>query len=267
MRCCADAARRAILIRNMPFELLNESTLEEFAGERAFDRGVDYFKEGHVAGITEQNRVITARVRGTHEYRVKLWAPEDELAFDCNCPVGQDRVFCKHCVAVGLAWLDLCEHKGGASQRRSKRAVTDEKIRSHLIQEDKDALIELVLEQCERDSEFRNRLVLLAAAKRGDGPDLAAFRAAINQAIRHRNFVEYARMPAYVRGIETVVDSLDAMLKRGHHKAVRELVEGALRQMEAAMNQVDDSDGMMGGVLCRLQGLHLASCREPNPIR
>ncbi len=244
----------------MPLELLNESILEELAGERAFDRGVNYFEEGHVAGIKEQNGVITARVRGTHEYRVKLWAPEDELAFDCNCPVGQDRVFCKHCVAVGLAWLDLCEHKGGASQRQSKRAVTDEKIRSHLIQEDKDALIELVLEQCERDPEFRDRLVLLAAQKDGDGPDLAAFRAVIDKAIRHRGFVEYARMPAYARGIETVIDSLDALLKRGHKKAVRELVERALRQMESAMNAVDDSDGMMGGILCRLQELHLASC-------
>jgi uncharacterized Zn finger protein len=245
----------------MPFELLNESALEKLAGERAFDRGVDYFEEGHVAGIKEQNGVITARVRGTPEYCVKLWAFGDELAFDCNCPVGQDRVFCKHCVAVGLAWLDQCENKGGASQRQSKRAVTDEEIRSHLMQEDKDALIELVLEQCERDPEFRDRLVLLAAEKGEDGPDLSAFRAAIDKAIRHRGFVEYAGMPAYARGIETVIDSLDALLKRGHNKAVRELVEWALRQMESAMNAVDDSDGMMGGILCRLQELHLASCR------
>lgn len=260
MHCCAVAARRAILIRNMPFELLNESTLEELAGERTFARGVDYFENGHVAGIKEQNGVITARVRGTHEYRVKLWASEDELAFDCNCPVGQDRVFCKHCVAVGLAWLDRCEHKGGASQRQSKRAVTDEEIRSHLMREDKAALIELVLEQCERDLEFRERMVLLAAEKCGSGPNFAAFRAALDKAIRHRGFVEYARMPTYARGIETVINSLEALLKSGHNKAVRELVERALRQMESAMNAVDDSDGMMGGILCRLQELHLASC-------
>ena len=41
----------------MPFELLNESTLEELAGERAFDRGVDYFEEGRVAGLKEQDGV------------------------------------------------------------------------------------------------------------------------------------------------------------------------------------------------------------------
>jgi uncharacterized Zn finger protein len=246
----------------MPFELLNESALEELAGERAFDRGVDYFEEGHVAGIKEQNGVITAGVRGTHEYRVRLWEAEDELAFDCNCPVGQDRIFCKHCVAVGLAWLDRCEQKDGEPLYPGrKRAITDKEIRAHLMREDKDALIELVLEQCERDSEFRDRLVLLAAEKSGDGPDLATFRAAIDKAVRHGRFVEYARMPAYTRGIETVIDSLDALLKRGHNKSVLELVEWALRQMEPAMNAVDDSDGLMGGILYRLQELHLASCR------
>src|SRR6266511_1616640 len=149
----------------MPFELLNESTLEELAGERAFDRGVDYFEEGRVAGLKEQDGVITARVRGTYEYRVKLWADEDELTFDCNCPVGQDRIFCKHCVAVGLAWLDRCEQKKRAPRPQRRRAITDKEIRAHLMREDKDALIALVLEQCERDSEFRDRMVLLAAEK------------------------------------------------------------------------------------------------------
>lgn len=65
------------------------------------------------------------------------------------------------------------------------RAIADEEIRVHLMREDKDALIGLVLEQCERDSEFRDRLVLLAAEKSGDGPDLAEFRAAIGKAMRH----------------------------------------------------------------------------------
>jgi tetratricopeptide (TPR) repeat protein len=72
-------------------------------------------------------------------------------------------------------------------------------------------------------------------------------------------------MPQYARGIEAVVDSLDNLLKRGHAAEVRELTERALKQMESAMNHVDDSDGFMGGILEWLQELHLAACRAAKP--
>ena len=114
----------------------------------------------------------------------------------------------------------------------------------------------------------RDRLVLMTAEKDGNEPDLPAFRAAIDKAIRHRGFVDYGRMPAYARGIEAVIDSLDALLKCGHAKAVRELVERALQRLESAMDDVDDSDGYMGGILERFQDLHLAACRvkKPDPV-
>jgi hypothetical protein len=90
---CVDRSQWAILVRNMLSKLLNEAALEDLAGERAFDRGADYFADGHVAGLKEDKGAITARVRGTHDYRVKLWSEDGELAFECNCPVGQDSVF------------------------------------------------------------------------------------------------------------------------------------------------------------------------------
>jgi uncharacterized Zn finger protein len=143
--------------------LLTEAALEELAGERAFERGADYFAEGQVVGLKEQNGAITARVRGTYYYHVKLWAGGEELAFACNCPVGKDRVFCKHCVAVGLAWLDHRKQSSAVSRRQTKRDVTDEEIRSHLMKQDKNALVDLALSHAEWDSEFRDRLVLMTA--------------------------------------------------------------------------------------------------------
>ncbi len=245
--------------------LLNETTLEELAGERAFERGADYFADGHVVGLKEGNGAITARVRGTYYYHVNLWAEDEELMFECNCPVGQDHVFCKHCVAVGLTWLDRREQKGGVSQRQTKREVTEDEIRAHLMAQGKSALVELVLNHADWDSEFRDRLALMTAQKGGKRPDLAAFRAAVDKATRRRGFVDYAKMPQYARGIEAVVDSLDNLLKHGHAEEVRELTERALRQMESAMNHVDDSDGFMGGILDRLQDLHHTACCAAKP--
>jgi uncharacterized Zn finger protein len=249
----------------MLVDLLNKDVLVELAGERAFERGADYFADGHVVGIKEENAAITARVRGTYYYRVKLWAEDEELNSECNCPVGQDGVFCKHCVAAGLAWLERRKQKGGATRRQTKRDVTDEEIRAHLMGQDKSSLVELVMNHAEWDSDFRNRLVLATAQRGWKAPDLAAFRAAIDKAIRQRSFVDYGRMPEYARGIEAAVNSLGDLLKRGHTNEVRGLTERALKQMESAMNYVDDSDGFMGGILDQLQELHLSACRAAKP--
>ena len=100
--------------------VLNRDALLELAGERAFERGMDYFAEGRVVGLKEEKGTTTARVRGTSYYRVKLWAEDGEVAFDCNCPVGQDDVFCKHGVAVGLAWLEQRQQKTGVRRHQTR---------------------------------------------------------------------------------------------------------------------------------------------------
>jgi uncharacterized Zn finger protein len=260
-----SAKRRTVPMSKKLTDLLTEATLNELAGERAFERGVDYFADGHVVGLKEESGAITARVRGTYYYCVRLCAEGEKLAFECACPVGRDRVFCKHCVAVGLAWLDGRNQKSSCSQSQTKREITEEEIREHLMAQEKNALVELLLDHADWDVEFRDRLVLMTAEKGGKQPDLSAFRAAIDKAVHHRGFVDYGRVPAYARGIEAVIDSLAAMLKRGHAEAVRQLTERALQQMESAMNHVDDSDGFIGGILDRLQDLHLRACRAARP--
>jgi uncharacterized Zn finger protein len=246
-------------------DLLNKEVLMELAGERAFDRGADYFADRQVVGLQETDGTITGRVRGTYYYRVKLWADDGELAFECNCPVGPDGVFCKHCVAVGLAWLDQSRPNVYFTRKQTKRDVTDEEIRAHLTAQDKRSLVELLMDHADWDSDLRDRLVLTTAQRERKSPDLAAFRGAIDKAIHHRVYVDYGRMPEYARGIEAVVESLGDLLKRGHANEVRELTERALKQMESAMNAVDDSDGFMSGILDRLQELHLFACRAATP--
>ena len=237
----------------------------EFAGDRAFERGADYFADGYVVGLKQNNAAIQATVRGTYYYRVRLWAEADQLAARCNCPVGRDGVFCKHCVAVGLAWLDQRIQTGGVKRRQTRRGVTDEQIRAHLLSQDKSSLVKLLMHNAERDSDFRDRLVSATVQRGVKSPDLRALRASIDKAIRTPDFVDYSRMPEYARGIEAIVDSLHDLLTNGHANEVRELAERALKQMESAMYDMDDSDGFMGGILEALQELHLSACRAARP--
>lgn len=82
--------------------LLNESNLRRLAGPRFYERGVNYAISGRVTRLVVRKRSVEASVEGTARYRVELWLEGDELAANCNCPVGDRGDFCKHCVATGL---------------------------------------------------------------------------------------------------------------------------------------------------------------------
>jgi len=87
-----------------PFaDILSRSVLVNLAGERSFERGEDYYHRGAVHSLTEFEGILTARVIGTYEYRVRFEAEGDgRLRYSCSCPVGADGLFCKHCAAGGL---------------------------------------------------------------------------------------------------------------------------------------------------------------------
>jgi uncharacterized Zn finger protein len=85
--------------------VVTRDALLDLAGERYFKRGEDYHRGGHVHDLVEHDGVVVARVAGTEDYGVRLWA-ENGFAYSCDCPLGLDGEFCKHCVAAGLAWLE-----------------------------------------------------------------------------------------------------------------------------------------------------------------
>ena len=113
----------------------------ELAGETYFERGEGYHRGGHVHDLVEHAGVVVAKVAGTEDYRVRLWS-EDGLDFACDCPLGMDGEFCKHCVAAGLAWLegDFSAHAPGGS-------ATMDDVQTYLEEQDKDLLVRMVMQQ------------------------------------------------------------------------------------------------------------------------
>ena len=61
------------------------------------------------------------------------------------------------------------------------------------------------------------------------------------------------------------MDSIADLLKAGYAAEVIELTDHALGKVEHATLSMDDSDGYMGGILQRLQELHLEACRQAKP--
>jgi len=179
--------------------------------------------------------------------------------------MGTDGAFCKHCVAVGLAWLDQGSGSGATSGKRAKPSVTMDDVRAYLAARGKEALVALLMEQAMEDDRLCQRLLMKAARKTPKGLDLATYRQAIDRAVDLGEFVEYGAARDYAEGIDEVIDSIEELLKEGHAPGVVELTEHALVAVEDAMDSVDDSDGRVGGIVERLQELHHAACKRAKP--
>jgi uncharacterized Zn finger protein len=226
----------------------------ELAGQTYFDRGEDYHRGGHVYDLVEHAGIVVAKVAGTADYRVRLWV-EDGLAHSCDCPLGLDGEFCKHCVATGLAWLEgeFSEHGPGGS-------ATMDDVQAYLKEQDKDLLVRLVMQQAMEDEGLRERLLLRAS--RMGGLDPAAFRRAIDDVVRFDD--DYYGPPwEYARGIQNVVGAIEELLEEGFAQEVIELSEYALASVERAMYY--DVVGTIGEILEALEGLHHKACKQAKP--
>jgi uncharacterized Zn finger protein len=164
----------------MPYtfaDLITHESLQEYAGTSIYQRGVAYWEDELVQNLGATATQITAQVYGTSLYNVKLWI-KDGLVSECNCMGFVEEDFCKHCVAVGLAWLAQTQspqpqvpaHRG----RRSKIAQaspteflpvkTSEdldqfKLSLALKGQTAEALIKLILDRAKTDVPWRKQLL------------------------------------------------------------------------------------------------------------
>jgi uncharacterized Zn finger protein len=244
-------------------KVLDRSQLRALAGSRSYERGEDYYESGCVERLAIEGDSVVATVQGTHRYRVELRPGEEAPAGSCSCPHAREGAFCKHCVAVGLAFLDA-----GAELPQSRPTpLSVDGIRAKLAELDRDALISLLVEEAAADARVLERLRLRFAAD-SDQVDVASFRRAIELAIDPGDFVPYQEAYDWSRGVEEVMDAVERLLGAGHPGAVIELSEYALATLDELGGLVDDSDGHVGVLRDRLEHLHLAACErgDPDPV-
>jgi uncharacterized Zn finger protein len=241
-------------------DIFDRHLLLELAGGRSFERGEDYYRRGAVRAFTEYEGTLTARVTGTYEYRVRFRAEVNSgLSYSCSCPVGEDGLFCKHCVAVGLAWLEE-----GAGKRRQEesdeRGLSTEELGSFLEEQDKDVLVRMLMEQALEDERLYGRLLTWAARARPEGVNFATFRKVIDEAFYGGDLPDYGSVERFARGVVDVVESIAELLRDGHAQETIELCEYALKTAEGAMDY--DVEGCLSGALEGLEEIHHAACKE-----
>ncbi|SAL00355.1 hypothetical protein AWB78_05937 [Caballeronia calidae] len=255
----------------------NVLTLDEvqsLADVKTFARGKAYFHDGAVSRLDERGGVLHASVNGTSRYSVELGVGRgDELAYECDCPVGQTGTFCKHLVAVALSWLEnsgtevFHPDDSEPAKLRKKRKTSEELISEYVATLSDDAMRELLLDAVERDIVLRDQL--LFAARAANANDLPSMKAAVRDATRIGRPLDWRESGAYGDGLFSLADALRQRLQGPAASQVVELAELGIAGAEKSLEQIDDSNGdVMPGIL-ELAAVHLEACKQtsPDPVK
>lgn len=246
---------------------LNEAVLKRLAGDRTFQRGLDYYLDGRVESMDETEDGLRAMVAGSRDYQVTLASDEGILDYSCECPQGEDGAFCKHCVAAALAWLRrpaAARSKGG----RQTAKLTVEDAAKFLREEDKNTLIAMILQWAKDDSRLQENLLIYAA--RRSGPEVAAAAAmrTFENAVRTGGYLHYREASDWAHKVDRAITNFEKLLADGHAGLVIDLCEKAVAQLCDAIEAVDDSGGHFAVLQERLEDIHFRACKaaKPDPV-
>lgn len=244
--------------------LLTLDFIQTLAGAKTFARGLAYFHEGAVGRLEEDGNSVAATVQGTHRYHVSLSVSEEELEYDCICPVGTDGLFCKHAIALALSWLENSGEEtfppNDTAKPKKKRITKTEQLRQYLETLPEAKLRDLLMDAAERDRSFRDKLLLTAKSATSKG--IGDLRGIVNQATRVNRYDEDAYN--YAERLNDLADLLETRIDDGDAELV-ELIEEAILQAEGGQEQIDDSDGDTYSGIERLGEVHLLACQRLNP--
>lgn len=240
---------------------LNRAQLKACTDSGSFQRGENYFTCGYVKQLMEYQGKVIGKVQGTEEYSVKLWETNDQLEYECTCPIGREGVFCKHCVAVGLCWID----KQSNPDAGQKEVLSYADIRIWLSKQSKEALVEWLMEQVIANDRLYQKFLVKAANYLNKGVNITAYCQAIDQVVYTDRFIDYRAASNYATGIEEIVDTIAELIAEGHASEASEIIEYAFEKIEKAIGYVDDSNGEMGTILYKLEELHYQACTKAKP--
>ncbi len=247
---------------------LSRTALLHHAGGIYFERGENYFLNGHVRSVVEdEGTVVTASVRGTADYRVRLWVEGSELNHYCSCPLGDRGEFCKHCVATGLAWIERYGQQADKADGEIAGSVSSEELQAFLSKKNKKELVDLIMSKAARNEFFLNQL-LLEAAMAAEGSAVGTIKAIIDSAMYVEDFMEPDEMFDLLDGIEMVLDSMEDLLETDCAGDVVMLAEYILERIERVIDFVHDEAAYLVDIIARLEDLHLRACirKKPDPV-
>ena len=219
--------------------LINIEQIVAMAGETTFAKGILLAKAGSVHQLTWQENSASARVTGSHEYQVSLHLDDGAIASSCSCPAATYQTMCKHAVATAITLMAQSEQSTAKSEQQ--------RLYDFFSQQEKEALITLLLEEIGRD--VRRWQHWLQRAERSDQPvTQASLAKQIDEALPEESLWEWREVADYFDEAEVQFKAIWEALESLPVETQWALVEHALSRLNLVIQQIDDSGGHRFGI-------------------
>ncbi|HHQ4642575.1 TPA: SWIM zinc finger family protein [Aeromonas veronii] len=222
-------------------ELIDLAELKAQSGETSFAKGVKLASQGAVQQLAQDGESITARVQGSHLYRVRLEVGR-ELVSHCNCPAADYQTLCKHGVATALAFNMQLSGLGG--EEGAVAQVPDERarLRGYFERQAQPAQLDVLIDEIRRDPKRWN--YWLRKVELSEQPfSPAKLKTLINRALPKRDVWEWRAVSDYFSEAEELFEAIWEGVDTLPLDQQWPLTCYALDRLNTVLLQVDDSNG------------------------
>jgi len=233
------------------------NNFEKYINETILDRGLTYFKNGHITSLEELSPgEFEAVVEGTEDYEVRLKIQNNNVTeYSCSCPYDYGSV-CKHIVAV-IYYLQQEEtglkqsYKGKNSTGKpaTKRKTVSEQVDEMLGSLSHDDLKTFIKGQCITDPAFRRSFFSgLLYKTSAESPE--KYREQVKNILRSAKerggFINWSRVGMVGKAVNAMLDIAMRHVDSGNYLSACYICFPVAEEMVKALDFADDSDGDIG---------------------
>ncbi len=226
---------------------------EQVIDSTILERGLLYFKKGHVTELTEiDSGVYEAIVEGTDEYTITLEIANNIIEeHNCNCPYDMGPV-CKHLTAVIFSLqqdIFSLNEKNPPKARKKRTKSVNQQIKELLTAISHEELMGFIAETSKSDKKFRN-IFLTQFAHLSQDQSKAFYqkqiKSILNTAARRDNWIDWSDMKYVVRTTEPFLTYAKKYLESNNFENVFYISTALLEEFTEAFQYADDSGGDLG---------------------
>jgi len=217
--------------------------IEHRISPKIYERGERYYEEGRVKNLRLVSGVLVAEVVGNEEYKVRIENVDGDLIPYCDCPF-EDEDFCKHAVAILLAWQHRDENENDKTAPLSdkERQIHLKKL---LCKKSKEELADFILENIpDEKTEF-----ILAEGVLPDSQNSTIFsrsvKARINGIFHKGRFIDYQSSFKVSSEVSNITVAIEKASQKDPLLGL-ELFWYLLKKAKNIFNDIDDSSGAFG---------------------
>ncbi|MBR5982481.1 MAG: hypothetical protein IK025_02000 [Bacteroidales bacterium] len=230
---------------------------EQVVDEKILERGLSYYRNGHVGEIEEiAPNTYEAIVEGTEDYTVELTIKNSVVTeHSCDCPYDMGPV-CKHVTAVIFKLLedelDLSETKTKKKKSSAKHKSTAEQINDILAKATHDELVKIISDEAKKNANFRNHLFTVLECY-NDDISIEYYQKQVKSIIKAATgkygFIEWNETRVVGRAIGEMLDGAQVNMDSKNYRTALMVLFAVIGEMEDALNNSDDSNGEIGGCI------------------